>query len=99
MKKYIYFGLNDRDQVSCIVLVDVDKEIQYCGNNIIGDRQIRLLITSPKPIHDFFSNKHVYIYIYNNDIFNKMLSINFQSIRSKQYREVLEFLQLQEQLL
>lgn len=99
MKKYIYFGLNDRDQVCCTVLVDVDKEIQYCGNNIIGELQIRLLENSLQAIHDFFSNKHVYIYIYDNDIFNKMLSINFQFIKNKQYREVLELLQLQEQLL
>ncbi len=99
MKKYIYFGLNDRDQINCTVLVDVDKEIKYCGNNIIGDFHVRLLESSPQPIHDFFSNKHIYVYIYDNDIFNKMLSINFQSIRSKQYREVLELLQLQEQLL
>ena len=99
MKSYIYFGLNNRDEITSTVLVDVDKGIQYCGNKIIGDHEVILLNKDIKLINDFFSNKHIYIYIYDINIFNQILSINFQSIRNKQYREVIELLQLQEQLL
>jgi hypothetical protein len=98
MNTYLCIDINKNDTIVSFTILDKKKCIVYCGDQIIGkntlphDGSLQLTIS-------MFATERIIIPISDQNQIDHILNMHFNSVKNKDYKEILHQLNLQEYII
>lgn len=98
MNTYLCIDINQDDTIVSFTILDREKSIVYCGDQIIGKNHLPHNGSIARPV-SMFTYKSVIIPIFECNKIDHLLNMHFNRVKNKDYKEILHQLNLQEYII
>jgi hypothetical protein len=98
MNTYLCIDINKNDTIVSFTILDREKSIEYCGDQIIGkntlphDGSLQLTVR-------MFATESIIIPLSDQNLIDNILNMHFNSVKNKDYKEILHQLNLLEYII